>query len=354
MPARASKNPQSYKSKLPDQEENAIKANMSTTIRIAYDGEALRANTMNVRDFAPALLALSDLFDEANKVLNGSESAVQVRIRPDFRPGSFEVRIDVVYNLLDSLLTTFAGTRGSGLANLLEVVGFGGGIGFGLIKLVKLVNGRPVKKIELINNEDVRVTVDGDEIVVKRKLANVFNDLGVRRALAAVLGPLRSDGIDKFEIREDTDKKPKDPIETISSKELPAFEPPAPIVPVVPVSQTNYEQTFTIISLTFKDGNKWRVSDGNNTISVTIEDGGFINRVNNREVVFAKDDIIRCNVHQVQTSGPDGLKTNYVINRVLEHKHAPRQVLLPLPLDPPIADSEPVVAAPDSVPLPEK
>ena len=62
-------------------------------IRIAYDGEALRTGTMNVRDLAPALIALSDLFEESNKVLNDKDSAVQLRVQSDFRTGSFDVGV---------------------------------------------------------------------------------------------------------------------------------------------------------------------------------------------------------------------------------------------------------------------
>lgn len=313
----------------------------SATILIAYDGEALRSpGTMEVRDLAPALMAIADLFDEANKVINPDfESAVQVRIHPGFKPGSFEVQLSVHYPIIDTVLKLFAGDRGSGLANLLEVLNFvtGGlvtaGIGTGLIALVRWVRSRPVKKVELVDPDGARVSVEGEEIVVRRQVAAVFNDLGVRRALAAVLAPLRRDGIDCFEIR--SGEKGQPPIERVTQTELPSFEPPLPaVIPPKPITDNRYQQAFTIISLTFKEGNKWRLSDGTNILNVTIEDVDFLRRIDNREVSFAKDDIIRCEVAQKQVATQDGLRTEHAILRVLEHYHAPRQTVLPLTTTP--------------------
>lgn len=52
--------------------KNILLLDMSrATLTIAYDGQALRDNAMDVRDLAPAMLGLGQLFDAANSALNG-------------------------------------------------------------------------------------------------------------------------------------------------------------------------------------------------------------------------------------------------------------------------------------------
>jgi hypothetical protein len=52
----------------------------SATITIAYDGPALRYHAMDVRDLAPAMLGVGQLFDAANSALNGENARVRVQV----------------------------------------------------------------------------------------------------------------------------------------------------------------------------------------------------------------------------------------------------------------------------------
>ncbi|HVU04798.1 MAG TPA: hypothetical protein VHE30_23760 [Polyangiaceae bacterium] len=309
-------------------------------IRIAYDGEALRSGTMDVRDLAPALMALSDLFDEANKVLNGKDSTIELRVQPDVRIGSFDIGVQVVQPFVRQMLQLFSGDQASGLANLIEILGFTVGVPIGLIALVKRIRGRKVRRMVLMDDGRTRLILEGDEhgeeIVISRQLAVVFNDLAVRRALAKLLEPLRRDGIDKFEAR----TQDGEVIETVVRDDLQSFEPPPPAQAVaVKVLKHEFEQAFSLVSVVFKDGNKWRVSDGQNTINVTIADEAFLAKVNARDITFAKDDTIVCKIRQEQTIGADGaLKIESTVLQVLDHQRAPRQTVIQFP---PPSDDDP-------------
>ena len=64
--------------------------------RVAFDGEALASRTMDVRDLAPALMGLSEALIEANKILNGKETALEVHITPDIEENCFDIGIEVL------------------------------------------------------------------------------------------------------------------------------------------------------------------------------------------------------------------------------------------------------------------
>lgn len=83
---------------------------------------------------------------------------------------------------------------------------------------------------------------------------------------------------------------------------------------------------FSIHSLSFKEDNKWRLSDGTNTFFVTIRDDGFLRKVNENLVSFAKGDILKVNLLVRTWSVQDGIKTDYEVLEVLDHKSAAKQL----------------------------
>jgi hypothetical protein len=86
---------------------------------------------------------------------------------------------------------------------------------------------------------------------------------------------------------------------------------------------------LSIRSLAFQEGNKWRLYDGQNTITAAIDDRDFVEKVDSNLVRFAKGDILVCDVKTVQEQTSEGLKTEHTVIRVLEHRQAPTQISLP-------------------------
>ena len=52
--------------------------NKKTIFHVKYDGVALANNEMNVKDLAPALLAIGELLEEANDLLNERKTKISI------------------------------------------------------------------------------------------------------------------------------------------------------------------------------------------------------------------------------------------------------------------------------------
>jgi hypothetical protein len=154
----------------------------------------------------------------------------------------------------------------------------------------------------------------------------LYQDIAVNRAFSQLLSSVEGNSIETIKFR--GEGAPKSAPELILSKQDRrsfSIAEPQPSVVVDDVRR----MALSIRSLAFQEGNKWRLFDGQNTITATIEDRDFIDRVDANLIRFAKGDILICEVRTIQTQGTEGLKTEHTVLKVIEHKPAPTQVQLP-------------------------
>lgn len=285
---------------------------------IAYDGPALSNGTMDVRDLAPALLAIGQLFDAGNAALNGDSAQIRVDVKASDH-GSFEISFQVFQTLGQQIVGLLSGDGVTAAIHLKELLVTGSCAAGGLIWLVKWLRGSKPDRIEKVDAQHARITFGGESFVVPLKLLRLHQDIAVRDAVQKVVEePLKKDGITEFKV---IDRKTV--VESVNQDESHFFAKPE--VEEVVVLESTHRAAFSIISLAFKEDNKWRLNDGNNQISATIDDEDFINRVDRNQVSFSKGDILVCDVHVTQKEIQGALKTEYVVKKVVEHKRAARQ-----------------------------
>ncbi len=264
---------------------------------------------MEVHQLAPALLALGDLFREANDVLHPDGSTVSLQIKATHQ-GSFD--ISLILSVVGAAASVLTSNEVTALANLKELV-----IGDdGLFALIRRLRGRRITSTETDVDGFVYESEDGDRLKVPRFTHAAFQRVQIRRRTREFLQPLEAPGVEKAIIRE-TD------VDHCIEITVP---PPLEVVEadVQPLTTQDREIALEITSPAFREGNKWRVSDGTATFPAAMEDAAFLERVANREEAFLTGNILICDVRVEQYARPTGgLRTEYAITRVRSHISPP-------------------------------
>jgi hypothetical protein len=298
-----------------------MKDDMSkTSFALTYDGPALANHQMDVRDLAPALLAVGQLFDAANDALNGNATKISVSVKAH-EPGCFSVVLEVTQSVLNHGIALLSGDDISAAVNLKDLLIGGGFSAYGLFRLIKHLRGKNPDKMERIGPDLVRIQFGEETFDVPLKLLRLYQDLAVRDAVEKIVEPLDSDGIEMLRI-EDTSRKTV--LVSVDKADRDSFNTPV-YEPKLLISDRR-RAAFSIISLAFKEDNKWRLYDGQSQISATIADEDFLHRVDQNIERFSKGDVLVCDVLFEQKQTAKGLVTEHTVEKVIDHKPAPRQL----------------------------
>lgn len=296
-----------------------------SALRITYDGPALINHEMEVRQLAPALHAVGDLLDNANRVLNGPDSKVSVSVKGSFKTGSFGIDFSFLQGWGRSVIDMFNSREVIAAATLVTLVGLSGkDAAKGLIGVIKWLRGRSITKV--IQTETIATLyVDDESLEIELKVLKLLMDIATREALDGVIRePLSHDGIDMFASGTDSEIEV-----TVNRAESVWFATPEVLEQTISVNET--EERLQLLAVVFKDDNKWRFSDGAASFYAAIMDNEFLNRVDRDEERFGKNDIFRVLVRRRSFLDVSGvLRQEVTILQVLEHTSAARQIRLPL------------------------
>jgi hypothetical protein len=289
-----------------------------TAFRVAYEGPALATGRMPVRDLAPALLALGDLFTEASQVVYEDAGPVALSIKATER-GSFDVQLILEgKELWDQFTDIFGGQDITALVNLQTLII--GGKAIGLFELIRILGGQRPSE-EPTTAGMVRLTVGDVTLEVPPDLWKMYRRVSIRRKARDVVAPLRREGVERVEFEDPA--APDSPV-VIEEEDVPAYEEAIAEEEDV-LSDEEREMWVQIAAVSF-EGRKWRLSEGNLTFWATIEDDRFLTDVDEAREHFAAGDMLRCRIRIVQTRRPGGgLQTEYHVLEVLEHQSAHTQ-----------------------------
>lgn len=304
----------------------------SASFQVVYDGPALAGSTIDVRDLAPALLALGDVIEQANLTLNDGRAAVSLRVSASFKSGCFGIDFTVAQGLYDQVVGLFKDPAVASARELAEAVGFtfekGAAVAAGVIGLVRWLRNRRINKVVLLDDRRARIEVDGDQFETEQITIALLRNFKLRQALeAAIAKPLEKDGFDSVAITNDS----KQGFTVITRAERGYFVAPPP------ETEQLDDQTSTanlqLVSVAFKGDNKWRFFDGNTAFYASISDSEFVHRVQMGEENFAAGDILTVTLRRRQWLEADTMKAEFEVEKVLKHRRGMAQI--PMQFDPP-------------------
>jgi len=297
---------------------------------IAFEGEPFEDGEIDVRDLAPTLLAFGNVVQAANKVLNGDRAEARLKVAATDQ-GSFVAALTMDVGWLTDMLDAVNAhpqrvVAADQLMDLLIKAGTILGAPLGLFAAIKALNGKRPEKVTTRGDGTTEITVNHTTFVVDDRTVALLQDLPTREAieeLGAKAG--RVDGLDHLRIGADREE-----VEAVrlARTDLPSLKvPPEPDEPDTEI--THRDAWLKIVSVHFRDGYKWRFSDGGERpFTAEMEDAEFQNKVQEGLVALNANDAIRCRLREEQSLSASSLLKIIYVEEVLEHRPGARQMNL--------------------------
>ncbi|MCL6562737.1 MAG: hypothetical protein K6U87_06990 [Firmicutes bacterium] len=94
-----------------------------------------------------------------------------------------------------------------------------------------------------------------------------------------------------------------------------------------------HQMALAVVAASSRNDLKWRMSDGDQVWHVVVADVAFLNRVSRCEEPVAKGDILVGDVRIRQHQTAVGLRTEYILEKVREHRRVDAFAQFQFPCD---------------------
>lgn len=287
----------------------------SCSIKISYDGDSLQSGKMPVRELAPSLMAFAEAMEEAYKQLSNGEAELTIYVDSNFEKGSFNVNIELVSSIIRELINFFSSKPVTALISFVTILGL-------LIKGIQKIRGRQIKKARGKEGNIIIELEDGEEILLDPEVFQLYRNVRVRSKLRDTLQPLQKSDISSISIIDKEDKE----IAKVTKEQIGYFDI-GEKEGEEKLNEFPFEKVYSIVSVSFKEDNKWRLNDGTSTIYAIMKDGIFLQQMETDKISFSKHDLLKVMMNEIQTRNQDNqLKSEYEIIKVIELIKAPTQI----------------------------
>jgi hypothetical protein len=266
---------------------------------------------MDVYEASANMIAFSDFVVLLAKNVFGEVVETRASIA-GFGRGSFVT--DIVFNVAGASSAIFAALPSVEPKTLWLVLKES-------LALWKHLKGSPPKAVEAVGPK-IRVTNNSGQVIqVTQPTINVvFSEKATASVHRFVTEALSRAGVDAVEIGMGAKE-----VERIGQAESGYF---VPVAPSELLTESVVKMVLHLESPVFKDGNKWRFYDGQQSFYAMVDDKEFLARVDAGEP-FRKGDVIVAGVRFSQTQEGIRLTAERSITKVYEHRARPHQFQFP-------------------------
>ena len=258
---------------------------MTETFKIDFNGTAVEKHEMNIGAVAEALFAFKGLAEQTNKIVNGKDIFLDVRVKGGFHAGSFEIEL-----ILDYAQQAAAALIPLGIDKCTSVLS-------SVVNTIQLYRWAKGRDVEILSNDKenncLLQNVIGEQSEFNQCTINIYINKNVKNCMDRMTSVLDDDGFTDISIGNVglTEKISKDDRKFIR------------IEPGTVISDNTVDIELEITGASYNGSPKgWRFSDGGDGLefSATVEDDDFLNDVRSRKYIIGNGDSIFVTMRTVQ------------------------------------------------------
>lgn len=145
-------------------------------LNIYYEGNQYKEGKIDIKEFAPSLLAFGELIEESNQVINNKGTEIKTYITADFEKKCFKCKLSLETNsILQSAKNLFGLQETLNIYELLELLGFIGTGTTGILITSYIAyklreRGRKVKEHTILQDGNVELVIEEETLKVEFNL----------------------------------------------------------------------------------------------------------------------------------------------------------------------------------------
>lgn len=227
---------------------------------LKFDGVALTSHEMPVSILAESLVALQNIAQRANKVVNGKDAEMTMKVRGGFTAGSFEIQLILDWACQNTSLV---------------VAGVSGVVGsiVGAVQLYRWAKGKDVAALSSAGDNITVQDSNGETAVFNNCTVSIYQSKSLKNEFSRLTGPLDMGGVESISIIKNGISE-----EVIPKAERELFKTETGIV----ISdQTGAIQLEVVMPSLNGSPKGWRFYEGEGGVefTATIEDENFLEDV---------------------------------------------------------------------------